>query len=273
MPELPEIETIRRGLGLLLTGRRVVGVRIRERRLREPVQSARLHRLLGARFTAARRRSKYLLLDTDRRQTLLIHLGMAGQLWVAGADRPARPHEHLVLTLDNGRQLRYVDARRFGLWLVIPTDRLTDHPRLRGLGPEPLGDSLTAADLYRATRRRTRPVKNFLLDTRAIAGIGNIYACEALHRARIDPRRPVGRIGPRRWERLLAALRDVLNESIESGGTTFRDYLRADGDVGSFAVSLRVYDRAGSPCRRCRRPIRRIVQAGRSTFFCTACQR
>jgi formamidopyrimidine-DNA glycosylase len=273
MPELPEIETLRRGLAPLLAGRRIRNIRIRERRLRQPIIPGRLGRLRGRRITAIRRRSKYLLLDTDAGLTLLVHLGMAGQLWVAEADRPRRPHEHVVFRLDDGRDLRYADSRRFGLLLVIPTAGLERHPRLDGLGPEPLDENFSGEMLFRASRGRTRPVKNFLLDTRAIAGIGNIYACEALHRARIDPRRPVGRIGRARWDRLVRSLRAVLRESIESGGTTFRDYLRADGDVGSFAVRLRVYDRSGRPCGRCGRTIRRIVQAGRSTFFCPRCQR
>lgn len=273
MPELPEIETIRRGLTPLVAGREIRGVRIRERRLREPVDPASLRRLRGRRITAVRRRSKYLLLDTDAGLTLLIHLGMAGQLWVAEPALPRRPHEHVVFRLDDGRDLRYADSRRFGMLLVIPTAALERHPRLDGLGPEPFDERLDGASMVRATRRRTRPIKNFLLDTRAIAGIGNIYACEALYRARIDPRRPVGRIGRARWDRLIDALREVLAESIDSGGTTFRDYLQADGDVGRFAVRLRVYDRSGRPCGRCGRAIRRIVQAGRGTFFCSRCQR
>ncbi|MBI4161429.1 MAG: bifunctional DNA-formamidopyrimidine glycosylase/DNA-(apurinic or apyrimidinic site) lyase [Acidobacteria bacterium] len=273
MPELPEIETIRLGLGPLLAGRRILGVRVGERRLRWGIRREHLRALRGARFTAARRRSKYLLLDTDSGRTLLIHLGMTGQIWVTEAARPRRPHEHVVFALEGGRDLRFADSRRFGTILVVPTDRLDRHPRLDGLGPEPFDVGLTGERLRGAARGRTRPVKNFLIDTRQVAGIGNIYACEALHRAGIDPRRPAGRIGAARWERLLSALREVLEEAIRAGGTTFRDYLKADGDVGSFAVSLRVYDRAGRPCPRCGRRIRRIVLAGRSTFYCSRCQR
>jgi formamidopyrimidine-DNA glycosylase len=273
MPELPEIESIRRGLTPLLAGREIRGVTVRERRLREPVVPRRLRELRGRRITAIRRRSKYLLIDTDAKLTLLVHLGMAGQFWVAEAAQPRRSHEHVVFRLDDGRDLRYADSRRFGMLLVIPTAGLERHPRLDGLGPEPFDDRLDGETLLRATRGRVRPIKNFLLDTRSIAGIGNIYACEALYRARIDPRRPVGRVGRVRWERLIRSLRQVLCESIESGGTTFRDYLRADGDVGRFAVHLRVYDRDGRPCGNCGRAIRRIVQAGRSTFFCSRCQR
>jgi len=272
VPELPEIETIRRGLGPLLVGRRVLGVEVRERRLREPVSPRSLARLRGATVTGIRRRSKYLLLDTDNGLTLLVHLGMTGQLWVADRGRPRRPHEHVVISLDDGRQLRYADIRRFGLMHVVCSDRLERHPRLRGLGPEPLDGAVTGETLFRATRGLKKPVKNFLMDTRAIAGVGNIYACEALYRAGVSPRRAVRRVGRTGWDRLVGSLREVLNEAISAGGTTLRDFLNAEGDVGYFAISLRVYDRKGKPCGRCGTTIRRVVQAGRSTFYCPRCQ-
>ncbi len=272
-PELPEIETIRRGLGPLLVGRRVLRVVVRERRLREPVSRGGLARLRGATVTGIRRRSKYLLLDTDAGLTLLVHLGMTGQLWIADRDRPRRPHEHVVFALDDGRDLRYADIRRFGLMHVVRSDRLDLHPRLKGLGPEPLDGAVSGDTLFRATRRLKKPVKNFLMDTRAIAGVGNIYACEALFRAAINPQRPIGRIPRAGWDRLVGSLREVLNAAISAGGTTLRDFLNAEGDVGYFAFSLRVYDRKGKPCVRCGAAIRRIVQAGRSTFYCPRCQR
>src|SRR5438876_1865688 len=265
MPELPEIETIKRGLDPLLLGRRVLGVEVRERRLREPIVPRALARLRGATLTGIRRRSKYLLLDTDAGLTLLIHLGMTGQLWVADAGRPARPHQHVVIALDDGRELRFADTRRVGHLRVLRSDRVERDRRLRGLGPEPLDGEVSGPALFRKTRRLKKPVKNFLLDTRAIAGVGNIYACEALFRAGIGPRRQVRRIGTEGWERLLGSLREVLGEAIEAGGTTLRDFLNAEGEVGYFALSLRVYDRAGKPCGRCGALIRRIVQAGRST--------
>src|SRR6266704_3214821 len=220
MPELPEIETVRRGLLPLLTGRRVLAVRVRERRLREPIAPSDLGRLRGATVTGIRRRSKYLLVETSAGLTLLVHLGMTGQLWVADPDRPRRPHEHVVIALDDGRELRFADIRRFGLLRVIRTDRLDRDPRLKGLGPEPLDGATSGASLFRRTRGLKKPVKNFLLDTRAIAGIGNIYACEELHRSGIHPRRPVRRIGAGGWERLLGSLREVLNEANVGGGTT-----------------------------------------------------
>jgi formamidopyrimidine-DNA glycosylase len=273
MPELPEVETIRRGLLPLLAGRRILGVRIRERRLRETVHPGRMARLRGATVTGIRRRSKYLLLETSSDLTLLVHLGMTGSLWVSAPDRPARRHEHVVITLDDGRELRFADPRRFGMLKVLKTGALHRHPRLRGLGPEPLDGVATAEALYRATRGRSKPVKNLLLDTRAIAGVGNIYACEALHRARLHPGRPVGRIGRRGWEGLVTGLTEVLGEAIEAGGTTLRDFFNAEEEAGYFAIALRVYDHAGKPCPRCDGTIRRIVQAGRSTFYCPRCQR
>ena len=273
MPELPEVETIRRGLQPLLAGRRLLRVTVRDRRLREPIPPRELQRLRGATVTAIRRRSKYLLLDTSAGLTLLVHLGMTGQIWVADPGRPRRPHEHVVFALDDGRELRFADTRRFGLLRVVPSDRLEAHPRLRGLGPEPLDGALTAEGLFRTTRGRSKPVKNFLMDTRSIAGVGNIYACEALYRCRIHPKKPVRRIGRDGWERLIGSLKEVLGEAIHAGGTTLQDFRNAEWEAGYFAMSLRAYDRAGRPCGRCGRPIRRIVQAGRSTFYCPRCQR
>jgi formamidopyrimidine-DNA glycosylase len=273
MPELPEVETVRRGLAPLLVGRRVTAVEVRDGRLRRPVTRRGLGPLRGARLLAVRRRSKYLLLDTDAGRTLLLHLGMTGNLRVDDASRPEAPHTHVVFRLDDGRELRFSDPRRFGMVELIPNERLDRHPRLAGLGPEPLEPSLTGALLHAATRGRKKPVKNLLMDTRTIAGIGNIYACEALFRAALHPRRKVGRIDAAGWDRLVDSLRAVLQEALGAGGTTRRDFLNAEGEPGYFAVSLRVYDREGRPCRRCRAVIRRIVQAGRSTFFCPGCQR
>jgi len=273
MPELPEVETIRRGLEPLLTGRRVTGVVVRERRLRRRVAPAMLGRLRGAAVVGIRRRSKYLLVDTDAGLTLIVHLGMSGRLWVSDAARPARPHEHLVFALDDGRTLRFADPRRFGMVEVVDSGRVAAHPLLRAIGPEPLGDGVTGDRFRAATRGLRKPVKNFLMDTRAIAGVGNIYACEALHRAGIHPRRAVGRLGPAAWDRLVAAVKAVLTEAIDAGGTTLRDFFNVAEEAGEFAVALRVYDREGKACRRCRGRIRRIVLAGRGTFYCPACQR
>jgi len=223
--------------------------------------------------TGVKRRSKYLLLETDTGWTVLLHLGMTGQLWVSERGRLRRQHEHVVFRLDDGRELRYADARRFGLIDLIRDQKLHEDPRLRGLGIEPLEDGMTGEWLYRATRGRRKPVKNFLMDTRVIAGIGNIYACEALFRAGVNPRRPVRRIGRASWDGLAVAIRAVLQEAIRAGGTTLRDFLNAEVGTGYLAVSLRVYDREGEICGRCGTSIRRIVQAGRSTFYCPRCQK
>ena len=284
MPELPEVETIRRGLQPLVAGRRVVEVTVRERRLRWPIAATALQRLRGARLLGVRRRSKYLLVDTDAGVTLLMHLGMSGRIWVSESAKPARPHEHVVIALDDGREIRFADPRRFGMVDLVPDDRLDRHPRLRGLGPEPIDDpaggggsdtggALLAERFWRATRRRKKPVKNFLMDTRVVAGVGNIYASESLHRAAIRPSRPVGRLARADWDRLVVAVRAVLGEAIEAGGTTLRDFFNAEEEAGYFAVRLRVYDREGKACPRCRLVIKRSVMAGRSTFYCPGCQR
>ena len=283
MPELPEVETIRRGLQPLVVGRRVIAVTVREKRLRWPIAAAALRRLTGARLLGVRRRSKYLLVDTDAGVTLLMHLGMSGRIWVSEGAKPARPHEHVVFGLDDGREIRFADPRRFGMVDLVPDDRLERHPRLRGLGPEPIdetagagaveGAERLAEGFWRATRRRKKPVKNFLMDTRAVAGVGNIYACESLHRAGLRPSRAVGRLARADWSRLDAAVRTVLGEAIEAGGTTLRDFFNAEEEAGYFAVRLRVYDREGKGCPRCRAVIRRSVMAGRSTYWCPGCQR
>jgi formamidopyrimidine-DNA glycosylase len=277
MPELPEVETIRRGLEPLVIGLRIAAVTVRDRRLRTPVAVRSLGRLRGARLLAVHRRSKYLLLHTDAGLSLLLHLGMTGRVWVTDAGRPARPHEHVVFAFEGGREMRFADPRRFGMVAVVRTDRLERHPSLRGLGPEPIGDGLDPAALaeifWCETRRRKKPVKNFLMDARTIAGVGNIYACEALFRAGLHPKRAVGRIARARWGRLVDAVRAVLGEAIEAGGTTLRDFHNAEGEAGYFSVQLRVYDREGKACPRCRSPIRRVVLAGRATFYCPRCQR
>lgn len=273
MPELPEVETIRRGLCRSLAGRRVIEVVVRERRLRRPIRRRSLERVKGAAIADVRRRGKYLLIEIDTGATLLVHLGMTGRLWVSQRSSPARPHEHVVFDLDDGRQLRFADSRRFGLVELVPGGELARHPLLENLGPEPLGSAWTGAELHAVTRGRRRPVKNVLMDARTVVGIGNIYACEALHRAGVSPRRACGRIGPAAWVRIVGAVRDVLNEAIRRGGTTLRDYVDAEANAGLFAVDLRVYGREGERCGRCGGRIRRIVMAGRGTFYCPACQR
>ena len=273
MPELPEVETIRRGLEAHLAGRRITGAEVRETRLRRRLDPERLRRLVsGRRVEGVRRRAKYLILDLESGNHLLVHLGMTGQFFIARAGRPRIPHEHVVFGLDDGRTLRYADTRRFGLLEPVEAGGLAAHPLLRGLGPEPLDGDLDPRAFRAATRALRKPIKNFLLDSRALAGVGNIYACEALFRARLHPALPLARLDEARWLRLLSALSRVLREAVARGGTTLQDFVNAEGDAGFFQFRLRVYDRAGRPCPACRAPIRRIVQAGRSTFFCPACQ-
>lgn len=274
MPELPEVETIRRALQLHLHGRVVEGLRGEPVRLRRPLEVGRLRdNLVGVRFATPRRRGKFLLLDTEPGGTLLVHLGMSGRLLlVRGRSAPVPPHTHLALELDNGAELRFVDPRRFGLaqWLG-PGEERSD-PSLAGLGVEPLDPELPAVLPHLLAGRRA-PVKALLLDQRLVAGVGNIYATEALWRAGIRPDRPGGRISQARLGRLAVELRRVLLEAIEAGGTTLRDYVTPEGELGMFGLRLGVYGRDGDPCPACDSPLRRSVIAGRSTFWCFRCQR
>jgi formamidopyrimidine-DNA glycosylase len=286
MPELPEVETTRRGIAPHLLGVAVASVSVRAPRLRWPVAEE-IRALPGWRIVAVGRRAKYLLIGCSRPAnggpsdqpagsadagTLIIHLGMSGSLRIADPATPLRPHDHIVLGLASGRELRYHDPRRFGAWLWTAADPAA-HPLLRDLGPEPLDDVFTDDWLWRAGRNRTTAVKPFIMDARVVVGVGNIYACEALHLAGIDPRRAVGGLSAARLRRLAGAIRAVLNESIQQGGTTLRDFLREDGSPGYFSQHLRVYDRAGAACPACGTQIRRLVLGGRSTFFCPRCQR
>lgn len=269
MPELPEVETTRRGIEPWLRGCRITGVEVREPRLRWPVPSDLGSRVSNQRVRAVRRRAKYLLLDVAH-GSVIVHLGMSGSLRVVDAHVPPEKFDHLDLCLEHGRRLRLRDPRRFGavLWTAEP-DR---HPLLAHLGPEPL-DGLTADHLYKASRGRTRAVKDFLMDGRVVAGIGNIYANEALFLAGIDPRRPAGRISRARYADLRVALTRVLTQALTAGGTTLRDFRAADGSPGYFKQSLRVYGRKGLRCPRCAGPVRQVVVGQRSAFFCGRCQR
>jgi len=288
MPELPEVEVLRRTLEPRLLGARIRDVEVRDGRLREPVNAAALARAArGRRVLALRRRSKYLLVDLEGGHTLVLHLGMSGRVTVVPRREPVAPHEHVVFRLAGGERLRFVDPRRFGLVLAVPTEALEADPHFTALGVEPLVEEgvvreppgapappvLTGELLRAAARGRRGPVKPFLMDARVVVGVGNIYASEALFEAGIDPRRSVARIGPARWERLAAAVRTVLARAIAQGGTTLNDFVDGEGNAGYFQVSLAVYDREGEPCPRCGAAIRRLVQTGRSTYFCPRCQR
>lgn len=287
MPELPEVETVRRGLEPALTGRRIERAEIRREGLRWPFPPRLAERLQGARVERLRRRSKYILADLDSGETMLVHLGMSGRMTVSGFeaafvpgrfhhDHPAaEKHDHVVLHIEGGARVTFNDPRRFGALDLMATATADAHPLLAALGPEPLGNAFSAAHLAERLSGRRGPIKALLLDQRIVAGLGNIYVCEALHRAGIHPARPGGRVGRARLERLAQVIRAVLAEAIEAGGSSLRDYRQAGGELGYFQHTFRVYDREGQPCQTpgCDGTIRRIVQGGRSSWFCPRCQR
>jgi len=271
MPELPEVETTRRGIRTALRGRRISAFVLRNHKLRWPVDRALVKTLPGKAVRDVHRRAKYLLIELDG-GTLIAHLGMSGSLRVMPVEAPWLKHDHYELRLDDGRGLRFNDPRRFGSLHWVTDDPL-EHPLLAGLGPEPLDAAFDGA--YRAGRARGRKVavKQFLMDQRIVVGVGNIYASEALFRAGIHPRRAAGKVSGERYARLAEAVKAVLGEAVQQGGTTLRDYVNADGTPGYFRQKLYVYERAGQPCRRCGTPIRKLAQGQRSTYFCPACQK
>ncbi len=272
MPELPEVETTRRGILPYLRGRRIRGVEVREPRLRWPVPPDLAALVSGEEVDTVERRGKYLLLRLGK-GTLLIHLGMSGSLRVLTAPAASpRKHDHIDLLLEDGRLLRYHDPRRFGAFLWLEGDP-SRHPLLAGLGPEPLGGGFDGDYLFRLSRGRCTSVKQFLMDGHVVVGVGNIYANEALYLAGIDPRRQAGRVAAARYARLAAAVRGVLEGAIAQGGTTLRDYVNGNGAPGYFALSLNVYGRTGQPCPGCGEAIRQVRSAQRSTFYCPRCQR
>lgn len=274
MPELPEVEVLRRSLEPHLVGDSVDRVEVRAPALREPLDAESLERgLAGRRIEALGRRAKYLLVDLAGGSTLAVHLGMSGRLTLAPRDAPPEPHEHLALQLASGRKLRLRDPRRFGMAFALPTAGLAADRHFAHLGVEPLSGAFSGELLRRTARGRRGPVKAFLMDARNVVGLGNIYVCEALFRAGIHPARSVGRISRERWDRLARAVREVLGDAIAEGGTTLNDFRNGSGESGYFQVSLDVYGREGEPCPRCQGSIRRTVRSNRSTFYCPRCQR
>jgi formamidopyrimidine-DNA glycosylase len=275
MPELPEVETIRRGLTLKMSGRRILRAELRRPDLRRPFPPALAARLDGARIGALGRRGKYILIELDSDGVLLLHLGMSGRVTAGVPGLPDAPHDHVVLRLDDGTVIRFNDPRRFGVLDYIRRGEESKHPLLSGLGPEPLGPEFNSAYLAAALAGKMTPAKSALLDQRIVAGLGNIYACEALFRSGISPRRLAGSIGRGRAARLVEAIRSVLTEAIEAGGSSLRDYVQADGELGYFQHRWAVYGHEGEPCPGCvcGGGVRRIVQSGRSTFFCAKRQR
>ena len=272
MPELPEVEVLRRSLEPRLEGRRIERVEVRSPALREPLDRRSLNRLAGRRIEGLRRRAKYLLIDLEGGSTLVIHLGMSGRFTVVRGNAPVAPHEHLAFHLSTSGRLRLVDPRRFGLAFALPTAKLESDRHFARLGVEPLGPELTPGYLRQAARKRRGPIKAFLMDARVVVGVGNIYACETLWQARVHPRRSVARVSAATWIMVTAAVRDVLGRAIGEGGTTLNDFTDGEGNAGYFQVSLAAYGREGEPCHRCERPLRRIVQSNRSTFYCPGCQ-
>ncbi|MEE4184453.1 MAG: bifunctional DNA-formamidopyrimidine glycosylase/DNA-(apurinic or apyrimidinic site) lyase [Gammaproteobacteria bacterium] len=271
MPELPEVETTRRGIAPALEGRRISALQVRERRLRWPVPAGLEQRLRGQRVLRVSRRAKYLLLETAA-GTALMHLGMSGSLRIVMPAEPPETHDHFDICTDAGDIIRFNDPRRFGSLLWGGMTPL-QHPLLAQLGPEPLGAGFNGAHLWELARHRKVAVKSFIMNSQVVAGVGNIYANEALFRAGIHPQRAAGRIALQRMERLAAEIRAVLAAAIQVGGTTLRDYRGGDGKPGYFRQRLQVYERGGEPCRACATPVRHIVQAQRSTYYCTHCQR
>jgi len=270
MPELPEVETTRRGIRPHLIGQTIRTAVVREPRLRWPVPADLPEALARLAIRAVERRGKYILIGTDC-GTLIVHLGMSGSLRIIAPDSAPRKHDHLDLILANGICLRFHDPRRFGCVVWTEGDPFL-HPLLAELGPEPLGEHFDAPYLHGKARGRSTAVKSFIMDSRIVVGVGNIYANEALFRAGIDPRRQAGRIALTRYEKLAVSIRAVLSEAIEQGGTTLRDFVNENGNPGYFQQTLRVYGRTGLPCRRCGEPVRTQRLGQRSTYWCPSCQ-
>ncbi len=282
MPELPEVETVRRGLEPALEGRRLTKVKVNRPDLRFPFPDDFAGRLEGAKVERLERRAKYLRFALDTGETWVTHLGMTGRFTIDGQapgefeeDAPiGGKHEHLSLTTSEGKRIGFSDSRRFGYMALIPTAEVDDHPWFKGLGPEPLGNEFNAAVLKAAFKGKKQNVKVSLLDQRIVAGLGNIYVCEALFRARLSPKTPAGKVSGPKLETLVTKVRDVLAEAVEAGGSTLRDFANADGGQGYFQHRFDVYGREGKPCAGdCPGVVKRFVQAGRSTFWCPKCQK
>jgi formamidopyrimidine-DNA glycosylase len=292
MPELPEVETVRRGLQPVMEGARFVRVEARRPDLRRPLPKEFVRRLEGRTVTGLGRRAKYLLADLSSGDVLMMHLGMSGSFRVTqeeGTKTPGRfhqprsddrAHDHIVFHMSSGARIAFNDPRRFGLMLLVPRAKLADHPLMKEIGPEPLGNEFDAALLATACRGKKTSLKAALLDQKVVAGLGNIYVCEALHRAHLSPKRQASTIATRsgaptdRAARLVDATRAVLADAIKAGGSSLRDHRQTDGELGYFQHHFRVYDREGARCVTpgCKGTVKRIVQTGRSTFYCPVCQ-
>lgn len=278
MPELPEVETVRRGLIPALEGRVLSKVRANRPDLRFPLPPGLGETLTGRRVARVDRRAKYLLIHIEGGLVVILHLGMSGRILIhPDPPPPEEKHDHIVIETDAGVTVRFNDARRFGFLDLVGDNALDQHPMLAPLGPEPLDDAFTPGVLADALQNKKTPIKAALLDQKIVAGVGNIYACEALFRARLSPRRLAKTVQGGRAERLCLSIRDVLNDAIAAGGSTLRDHRVPSGELGYFQHAFRVYDREGTPCPACGHEtgaiVKRIVQSGRSSFFCSTCQR
>ncbi|WP_171188068.1 bifunctional DNA-formamidopyrimidine glycosylase/DNA-(apurinic or apyrimidinic site) lyase [Ruegeria sp. HKCCC2117] len=283
MPELPEVETVRRGLSPAMEGVVIERADVNRPDLRWPFPDRMAERLTGQRVERLRRRSKYILADLSSGETLLIHLGMSGRMTVSGdplgqfvhTHPMPEKHDHVVFHMANGARITFNDPRRFGAMDLLPTAKADDHKLLSVLGPEPLGNDFHEHHLIEAFKGRNTPVKSALLDQGIVAGLGNIYVCEALYRGKVSPRRKAGQISASRVAALVPIIRKVLQDAIEAGGSSLRDFRQADGELGYFQHSFDVYGREGEPCRTegCGAEIKRITQSGRSSFYCAQCQR
>jgi formamidopyrimidine-DNA glycosylase len=272
MPELPEVETTKRGISPHVIGNTVTDLMIRRSDLRLPVPDS-LTSIIGCRILDVKRRSKYLIVEIEKEQHVIIHLGMSGSLRVVDPDDSFRKHDHVAFTLSSGRQMRYHDPRRFGMVLHRSGGDTMAHPLFQDLGPEPLEEDFSADALFRVLQGVKRPIKTVLMDAKVVVGVGNIYASESLFQAGIRPMTAACDISRRRVVKLVKAVKEVLAHSIEQGGTTLRDFVRENGEPGYFRQELFVYERAGQPCRICGTTIVKLVQAQRSTYYCPKCQR
>jgi formamidopyrimidine-DNA glycosylase len=271
LPELPEVETTCRGISPHVKNKRVARVVVRQSKLRWPITAALCNELPGLTIDSVNRRGKYLLLDT-RKGTLIIHLGMSGSLRIVDDQRAIGKHDHVDIVLENKQILRYTDPRRFGC-MLWQRDDIDAHPLLESLGPEPLGDDFDGGYLYRISRKRAAAVKSFIMDSRVVVGVGNIYANEALFLSGISPRRAAGKISLARYQNLADCIQQVLQRAIDVGGTTLRDFTGSDGEPGYFKQSLQVYGRGGRECTACQRPLKEIRLGQRSTVYCSNCQK
>ncbi len=286
MPELPEVETVRRGLQPAMEGKRILRSQTRRKDLRFPFPANFNQRLEGARVKRLGRRAKYLVGELSTGEALIMHLGMTGRFTVAGPRKPGRQpgrfhhdageddkHDHVVFEMQGGARVTFNDARRFGFMDLWALDDLDHYPGFEGMGPEPISNGFSAAYLEEAFAGKKTPVKAALLDQRVVAGLGNIYVCEALFRAGLNPKKLAGVIRRDRLEKLAVEIRNVIEEAIEAGGSTISDFATTSGELGYFQHRFQVYDREGDACMVCEKPVKRLVQSGRSTFYCTTCQK